>query len=190
MTGIKGKHLKGRGIYENVQPDQIKDYEKLGWEVRDAEYEEFLKDPSAYTGPWESEVQMWRDFTRQERDDMGEIRDAGFRFVMGYMQTQKDIALGRLFEQIAADKEMSSRLPTEKLSVQVPKSEVEGTGAKVYGKLAGRYVSPETLSQLSVNEEMQTELAQMYKKALSAWKEGSRAVGGQRNGLCAGLRRR
>lgn len=168
MKGIRGKHLKGRGLYETIPESQLKDYESLGWEVRDPDWQPGLTE--------DGNVQVWRDFTRVERDNMGEIRDAGFRFVMGYMQTQKDIALGRMFEQMAGDPEMSSRTATEKLTVQVPTTTVTGTGAKVYGKMAGRFVSDETLSQLSVIEESQSEAMQMYRKALGLWKEGKTAL--------------
>lgn len=164
MKGIKGKHLKGRGLYETIPESQLEDYKTMGWEVRDPDYQ-----PGVTT---DGTVQVWRDFTRQERDKMGEIRDAGFRFVMGYMQTQKDIALGKMFEQLAIDPEMSSRLETEKFSVRVPDGKAPGTEVKTYGKLAGRYVTPETLSQLSLIEESQSEALLMYRKALGIWKEG------------------
>lgn len=164
MKGIRGKHLKGRGLYETIPESQLAQWESLGWEVRDPDYTPGLP-------TMDGTVQIWRDFTRQERDKMGEIRDAGFRFVMGYMETQKDIALGRMFEQLATDPEMSSRLETEKFSVRVPDGKAPGTETKTYGKLAGRWVSPETLSQLSLIEESQSEALIMYRKAMGAWKE-------------------
>jgi hypothetical protein len=160
MTGIKGKHLKGRGMWESIAAADLPSYEALGWEVRDPEYK-----------PGDDEVQVWRDYTREERDKMGEIRDAGFRFVMGYMQTQKDIALGRMFAGMAADPKMSSRLQKDGW-VQVPKTVVEGTGVKRYGKLAGRFVPQDVMSHLSQIEEASSEAWQMYRKAMSIWKEG------------------
>jgi hypothetical protein len=163
LKGIRGKHFRGRGMYEVIPVTQLADYETMGWEVRDPDYQPGLTD----TGM----VQVWRDFTRQERDRMGEIRDAGFRFVMGYMQTQKDIALGRMFEALASDPDMSSKYATEDLSVQVPTGNAPGTEVRTYGKLAGRFVSPETLSQLSMIEEAQSEALMMYRKAMGLWKE-------------------
>lgn len=168
MKGIKGKNLKGRGLYETIPEDQLKDYEALGWEVRDPDY---LPGQPAPDG----NIQMWRDFTPEERQKMGEIRDAGFRFVMGYMQTQRDIALGRMFERMAADPEQSSRLEKEGW-VQVPTTVVSGTGAKLYGKLAGRWVPQETLSQLSNIEESTSAAWQMYRKAMGIWKEGKTSL--------------
>jgi hypothetical protein len=169
MRGISGKHLKGRGLYETIPLDQLEQYEASGWEVRDPDY-------TPGEGTKDGTVQVWRDFTREERENMSEIRDAGFRFVMGYMQTQRDIALGRMLEQLAADKDISSRTPTDKLTVRVPDYTVDGTGAKTYGKLAGRYVAPETLSHLSSIDEAQSEAWQMYRKAMSVWKEGKTAL--------------
>jgi len=168
MQGIRGKHLKGRGLYQTISENQLANYEALGWEVRDTDYQPGL------TG--DGTVQVWRDFTRQERDKMGEIRDAGFRFVMGYMQTQKDIALGQLYEGLAANADMSSRTETEKFSAHVPDTKVTGTGAHVYGRLAGRWVSPETMSQLSKGGEEANEALQMYRKAMSYWKQGKTSL--------------
>ena len=168
MAGIKGKHLRGRGMYETIPEAELPQWEQMGWEVRDPDYQPGLTEDGT--------VQVWRDFTRQERDSMGEIRDAGFRFVMGYMQTQRDIALGRMFEALAADPAMSSKRETEEFSVMVPDSTVPGTGAKRYGKLAGRRVSKDTLSHLSAIEEAQSEVWRMYRKALATWKEGKTSM--------------
>lgn len=161
MAGIKGKHLRGRGLYETIPVNQLDNYKEMGWEVRDPDY-----------SPTSDDVQVWRDFTREERDKMGEIRDAGFRFVMGYMQTQRDIALGRMFEGLANDPDISSKRETEKFTAHVPDGTVPGTGAKRYGMLAGKWVSKETMSHLSQIEESQSEAWRMYRKALGIWKEG------------------
>ena len=162
MKGIKGKSLRSRGMFETIDPSQLQDYLNLGWEVRDPDYKAGAS----------SQVQVWRDFTPDEREKMGEIKDAGFRFVMGYMQTQRDIALGRMFVEMANDANLSSRLPTKELTVQVPMSKVAGTGAHIYGQMAGRWVSQETLSHLSSFEEAHSDLLTAYRQALSVWKEG------------------
>ncbi len=170
MKGIRGKHLRGRGMYETIPVDQLENYETMGWEVRDPEYDAALANPEL-DGSGPQTVQVWRDFSRQERDKMGEIRDAGFRFVMGYMQTQRDIALGRMFEGLANNSEMSSRTEQEGY-VEVPTTKVPGTGALRYGKLSGRFVPQEVMSQLSQVEESQSEAWQMYRQAMGLWKEG------------------
>lgn len=168
MKGIKGKNLKGRGLYETIPEDQLKDYEALGWEARDPDYKPGQPSP-------DGTVQVWRDFSPAEREKMGEIRDAGFRFVTGYMQSQKDIALGKMFARMADDPEQSSRLEKDGY-VQVPTTTVSGTGVKVYGKLAGRWVPMETLSQLSNIEENTNSAWKMYRQAMAVWKMGKTSM--------------
>ena len=162
MAGIQGKRLKSRGLWETVTHKGLPKWEALGWQVRDPDY-----DPSAATA--RTEVQIWRDFTPEEREKMGEIRDAGFRFAMGYQQAQRDIAYGKLFKGIADTMSTKNERPGY---VQVPDSTVEGTGVKRYGALAGRWVPLEVLQHLKAMDSGSSEAMQMYRKAMSLWKEG------------------
>lgn len=160
--GIKGQHLRGRGLMERIGVDELADYKAEGWEVRDKGYEEGTS----------KMVHVWRDFTKAEREKMKEIRDAGFRFVMGYMSTQKDIALGRMYEQLADSDDWSSTEATPEMTEFVPDTTAAGTGANKFGKLGGRYVSKALWSQLSAQQDLDSEAFKLYKKALSIWKEG------------------
>lgn len=169
MPGIRGKHLKGRGMYETIPAAELAQWEALGWQVRDPDYNPSLPG-------MDQTVLVWRDFTQAERERMGEIRDAGFRFVLGYMQTQRDVALGQMFEGLAANPELSSRTQTEQFSVRVPDGTVEGTGAKRYGRLGGRWVSQETMSHLSQFEELQSDVFRMYRRAMAWWKQGKTSM--------------
>ena len=160
MQGIKGSSLKARGMFETVPVADVADWEAEGWEVRDPSF-----DPAVDT-----EITVWRDYTRTERDDMGEIRDAMFRFVMGYNKSQRDIALGRLYENLATNYASKTEKPDY---VQVPSTNVEDTFAKKYGKLAGKWVPSEILDQLvAFDSDMQNDLTKIYMKGLSMWKEG------------------
>ena len=160
MQGIRGNSLKARGMFETVPVADLADWEAEGWEVRDPSF-----DPAVDT-----DITVWRDYTRTERDDMGEIRDAMFRFVMGYNKSQRDIALGRLYENLATNYASKTEQPGY---VQVPATNVEDTFAKRYGKLAGKWVPSEILDQLvSFDTSMQGDLTKIYMKALSMWKEG------------------
>ena len=160
MQGIGGSSLKARGMFESVPVADLADWEANGWAVRDDAF-----DPAVDT-----EITVWRDYTRKERDDMGEIRDSMFRFVMGYNKSQRDIALGRLYESLATN--YASRTEKEGY-VQVPATNVEDTFAKRYGKLAGKYVPAEILDQLvAFDTSMQNDLTKIYMKGLSMWKEG------------------
>jgi len=160
MQGIGGSSLKARGMFESVPVADLADWEANGWAVRDDAF-----DPAVDT-----EITVWRDYTRAERDDMGEIRDSMFRFVMGYNKSQRDIALGRLYENLATN--YASRTEKEGY-VQVPATNVEDTFAKRYGKLAGKWVPNEILDQLvAFDTTMQNDLTKIYLKGLSMWKEG------------------
>ena len=160
MQGIGGSSLKARGMFESVPVADLADWEANGWEVRDDSF-----DPTVDT-----EITVWRDYTRKERDDMGEIRDSMFRFVMGYNKSQRDIALGRLYENLATNYASRTEQPGY---VQVPATNVEDTFAKRYGKLAGKWVPAEILDQLvAFDTTMQSDLTKIYMKGLSMWKEG------------------
>ena len=160
MQGIKGSSLKGRGLFQTVPVEELEQWLAEGWEERDPNF-----DPDTDT-----EITIWRDYNREERENMGEIRDAMFRFVMGYTKSQQDIALGRLYEQLAAT--VASRHEQDGY-VQVPKSNVEDTKARRYGKLAGMWVPQEVMDHLSATDNsMQSDVMKFYTKALSMWKEG------------------
>lgn len=160
MQGIGGSSLKSRGMFEVIDVADLADWKAEGWEVRDAEF-----DPAT-----DETVTVWRDYTRRERDDMGEIRDSMFRFVMGYNKSQRDIALGRLYESLAKDYASKKEKPGY---VKVPDTKIEDTMARRYGKLAGMWVPAEVLDHLSAFDDSQrNELMKMYLKGLSLWKEG------------------
>ena len=160
MQGIRGSSLKARGMFQNVPVNDLDDWTNEGWQVRDDNFDPAVDDT----------ITIWRDYTRQERDDMGEIRDAMFRFVMGYNKSQRDIALGRLYENLASGYGSKREQPGY---VQVPATKVEDTMVPMYGKLAGMWVPKEVLDQLSTfDQSMQNDLTKMYLKGLSMWKEG------------------
>jgi hypothetical protein len=160
MQGIGGSSLKSRGMFELVNVEDLQAWKDEGWEVRDSDF-----DPDT-----DETVMVWRDYTRRERDDMGEIRDSMFRFVMGYNKSQRDIALGRLYESLAANYASKKEKPGY---VKVPDTKVQDTMARQYGKLAGMWVPAEVLDHLSAfDQTQQNELTKMYLKGLSLWKEG------------------
>ena len=160
MQGIRGSSLKARGMFQNVPVNELDDWTNEGWQVRDDNFDPAVDDT----------ITVWRDYTRDERDDMGEIRDAMFRFVMGYNKSQRDIALGRLYENLASSYGSKREQPGY---VQVPATKVEDTMVPMYGKLSGMWVPQEVLDQLSTfDQSMQNDLTKMYLKGLSMWKEG------------------
>jgi hypothetical protein len=170
LTGIGGKSLHRRGMTEVIEASELPAYEAQGWEV----------DDRFYTPGLSQTVQVHRDFTRPEREKMGEIRDAMFRFTLGYMRSQKDLALGRLYEHLANTVASPNEIEG---FVRVPDTKIEGTGGdgysavSSYGKLAGKWVPREVLDHLSRFGEGEHEaLLKVYRKALGMWKEGKTAL--------------
>lgn len=113
-NSIKGNHLKGRGIFKEVPTKQREYWESQGFEVREDK--------------GNGKLLMWRDYTRQERDQMNEERDAGLRFATGYVKTQADIAKGMLFKRVASDSELASNTKLADNWVHVPNEAIAGTG--------------------------------------------------------------
>jgi hypothetical protein len=143
-----------------VGVDDLPNWLSEGWEQRDPKF-----DPKKSV-----ETVVWRDYTREERENMGEIRDAMFRFVMGYNASQRDIALGRLYKDLA--KNYASLSPLDGY-VHVPTGNAEGTGAARYGALEGMYVPKEIMDHLSANDHAMAEgILKIYRAGLSKWKEG------------------
>lgn len=187
IRGVAGGSLKGRGNFSTIEVGQLEAYLRDGWEVRDARYTlkkeaenaqpelQFKDMPEREVDPHET-VEVWRDWTPQERFEMGEIRDAGYRFTMGYMQMQEDLALGRLFKRVAENPSWTRNTPSEGYT-KVPEDIIPETGGvKKYGVLAGKYVKDEVLAQLMPQAEIKEGFIQAYRNALSYWKEGKTAL--------------
>ena len=180
MQGIGGGSLKGRGLFQDVSIDSVDQWLAMGYEVRDPHWKMNqgkleLVDKNAPQVARE-QVTVWRDWTPSERAQMGENRDALYRFVQGYTAMQRDIALGRLFNDIANNPEWVRRSGSEGW-VQVPNTEIPDTGGvKRYGNLAGLYVRKDVMSHLTQFEEAANDTLQLYREALGLWKEGKTAL--------------
>lgn len=180
MQGIGGGSLKGRGLFQDVSVDAVEQWTGMGYEVRDPHWKLVqgkleLKDQNAPKVA-RDQVTVWRDWTPGERAQMGENRDALYRFVQGYTAMQRDIALGRLFNNIANNPDWVRRSASEGW-VKVPDTEIPDTGGvKRYGNLAGLYVRRDVMSHLSKFEEAASDSMQLYREALGLWKEGKTAL--------------
>lgn len=173
---IQGGHLKSRGLFETVPKSELPVWQSQGWELRGSLQGEI---DVANLRP-QDKVVVWRDYTPSERQKMGEVRDAVYRFVRGYTEISRDIALARLFERVATNENMSSRDQLNPDWVQVPDGTIPGTGGvKRYGALAGRWVDPDILGHLKVlnrDTVWNGPLASAYMKGLSLWKEGKTSM--------------
>lgn len=187
IRGVGGGSLKGRGNYVPIEVKDLDLYLREGWEVRDERYTleqqknaaqpelKFKNFPQRTVDPNMSVV-VWRDWTPDERAKMGEIRDAAYRFTMGYMQMQEDLALGRLFKRVAANPEWTRNTPSEGYS-KVPEDVIPETGGvKKFGALAGKYVKDEVLAQLIPQADIKTGFIRAWRNLLAYWKEGKTAL--------------
>ena len=178
--GIGGGSLKGRGLFEDVSVDSVDQWVAMGYEVRDPHWRLSqgkleLVDKNAPKVAQEK-VTVWRDWTPSERAQMGENRDALFRYVQGYTSMQRDIAIGRLFNNIANNPDWVRRGGADGW-VQVPDTEIPDTGGvKRYGNLAGLWVRKDVMSHLTRFEESANEALQIWREALGIWKEGKTAL--------------
>lgn len=178
--GIGGAHLKGRGLFRTVSGEaEIRQHQQLGWEIRDPDWSDAqgeLEFTGEGTRPKQPTVVMWRDFTPQERAQMGEERDALARLVVGYMQTQQDIALARFFKSLAQDSRFSRSSPNDDW-VKVPESTIgDGSKIKRFGALAGRYVAPEVWASLEHYSKDNSDVSRFVQTLMAAWKEGKTAL--------------
>lgn len=187
ISSLTANHLKGRGIFETATTKtELEQYLAAGWELRDSNWNyeggklEYVgSDPRSKTlfgndkdALISEGLTVWRDFTYDERILMGEVRDSLSRFVLGYMSTQRDLAVMRLYNQLAQDSRYSRSTPADGY-VAVPNQDIPGVqGVKKYANLSGRYVTQEVFSQLQNVSKVQNDFTRAYKKMLSAWKEG------------------
>lgn len=177
VDGFRSGSLKGRGKSKVVTVAELPQWEALGWEVRDKGWSKNKQGQLELTEhgkqiPNTDMVAIWNDYTQAERKDMGEIEDFRLRFVMGYISMQKDIALGRLFKQIAENSEWTRTTASDGF-VYVPETEIPDTGGlKRYGMLSGLYVRKDILDHISRFEQNDAEFIKYYKAALNKWKEG------------------
>jgi hypothetical protein len=130
---------------------------------------------------------MWRDFTKAERIQMGEILDARYTIAKTYHVMAQDLSSARFFRDIAQNKEWTwqgeTAPPAEILAehntalrhyigyewVQVPTTVITKTGGKAkWGELAGKYVRAEIWKDLNEIDAMNQKGA--WQTLLTQWK--------------------
>ncbi|WP_370645226.1 N-6 DNA methylase [Halorhodospira sp. 9628] len=132
-----------------------------------------------------------RDFTRAEREDMGQVLDVRYNLIKSFQLLAHDISSARFFSDIAKNPDWATMEPTtetgeapeivnaeeaRRLStfvgvdwVRVPETRVaKGARAFKWGDLAGMYVRPEIWRDLNELDIMQT--PGTWRKLLTHWK--------------------
>ena len=138
-------------------------------------------------------VVLWRDFTKQEREDMGEIDEARFAIARTMQRMIHDVEVGRYLEKLSQDfakadgdevtgtlveaSESWHRAFTPDEWVKVPDTKVPGTSVLKYGKLAGKYLPGPIWNDVRFAVNGRTKpLGEVYDKILSAWKISKTAL--------------
>ncbi|MBX3659200.1 MAG: hypothetical protein KF740_12260 [Ramlibacter sp.] len=153
-------------------------YKSAGtWEIRDATKK--------------GEIKVWRDFTLDERQRMGEIEDARYGFARTMMQGVRDVETARFLGWTArkyakAKKDgldvvdikplaqlLGSQTFTQDEWVKVPDAHIAGTSIPRYGALAGKYIPGIMWNDLSGVMELRDGV---WDKMLSAWKVSKTAL--------------
>jgi hypothetical protein len=130
---------------------------------------------------------LWRDFTKDERENMGEIDEARFAIAKTLHAMVHDVEVGRYLEWLAHNyaKKEGETIPglvvnaSERYAdtfkpgewVKVPDSKIAGTNVQKYGTLAGRYLPGPVWNDLrqTVNGQFRP-FGDTYGKILSFWK--------------------
>jgi len=150
-------------------------------------------------GTWEvrgmkkGKVTIWRDYTKNERVEMGEILDARYTVTKTFMLAAKDISTGQYFYDIAQNDEWTrSKVQIEKDSetgdlkvidsaetnrfwddgvdwVRVAETKIPGTGKPKWGALSGKYVRPEIWRDIQELDIMHNNKG-LWRSLLTMWK--------------------
>lgn len=133
---------------------------------------------------------VWRDYTKEERERMGELDEVRYAVAQTLQLMTHDIEVGRFFNWVAkqygkAAPEGKEVTASESMLrsygkdewVQVPSSNVPGTQTKKYGALAGLYIPAPVWNDIRQTAgtriepfgETHEKLLQFWKKAKTAW---------------------
>lgn len=184
---LEGMEGKARGRLLEVHywpadedlPAKYVDWDQAGtFEVRDTKGDQ---------------VVMWRDFTKAEREQMGEVDEARFAIAKTLQGMIHDVETGRYLEWLAHKYAVKNEaaVPGELVDaseswhrafkpgewVQVPDSKIQGTSVAKYGKLAGRYIPGPIWNDLRQTVSGQFKpFGETFGRVLSAWKTAKTAL--------------
>ena len=206
---VRGNQYKGRGIFDQVDAipgankgDKVSRVERrdkngklhavkyvpaaalpqyAGW-VRAGEFE--------VRSAGGKKMTVWRDFTKAERERMGEIDEVRYAVAQTLQMMVHDIETGRFFEWVAdeygKDKPEGEVAETvESLAtsfrkdvwVHVPDVNIKGTQTKKYGALSGKYVPGPVWNDIRQAHGWKptSEFGRAHEKVLQFWKKSKTA---------------
>lgn len=160
-------------------PARYADWNDAGtWEVRDTKGDDLV---------------LWRDFTKDERERMGEIDEARFAIAKTLHRMIHDVEVGRYLDWLgtnyaktnpddldgplveASEKYRHVFKPGE--WVQVPSTKIQGTDVEKYGRLAGKYLPGPIWNDLrQITNGRPQILGEHYDRILQMWKISKTAL--------------
>jgi len=177
---------------ENDAATPAKIEKRVFWPADKAVPERYAKEGYQNRGEWEvrrtlgDKITLWRDFTKAERAQMGEILDARYTIGKTFTLMANDLATGRFYRDIAQNNEWA-RTATPNGNwveagdfkrmwqdesvewVRVPDVSIPNTGNKKrWGALSGKYVRAEIWRDLNEADIMMR--PNLWTKLLTQWK--------------------
>lgn len=144
------------------------------------------------------EMGMWRDLTAQERGRLGEIDEVRYAFARTMIATVRDIETARFLDWVgstygksgtdvlamggvikdASDSKITMETYALNEWVQVPMTEIKGTGIKKYGGAAGYHIPGHIWNDIRtvMNLESNSEVWKLYDSLLKMWKISKTAL--------------
>jgi hypothetical protein len=179
LTKAEDNERPLRTVYwpaDRALPDRYASFKNQGvWEVR---------------GEKGGKLVIWRDFTKTEREKMGEILDARYTIGKTFMLMAHDLAVGKFYKDIAEHEDWASKTPPQGRAidaaewsaqkqrywkhgdiqwVKVPDTEIPNSGGKKrWGALAGLWVREEIWRDLNEQEIMSR--PNVWRTLLTQWK--------------------
>ena len=138
-----GDNLKPRGDVDDLS---ISDYKLKKDKLKEQGYKVLEK---YETSSGKKRVIVRRDYTKEERVEMGEIEDLAFAIAETGRLMSNDVATARFFKQIARNKNFTSDVKKEGF-VEVDTTSIAGkTNVKKYGELAGKWVHEDVYNDIT-----------------------------------------
>ena len=179
QVSLIGSNLRERGITRTVSEASFNKVDSKwkaeGWEI--------IGEPS------KGKVKIRRDFTKDERTQMGEIEDAAFAIAETGRLMSNDISTAQFFRKLSNDSRfaitkddwIAKGQPND--FVVVPNTTLRGTDTKSYGELAEKnmYVHKDVMNDIKrmvklTNEKVEMEeLVRAFDKGQAIWKKSKTA---------------
>ena len=153
-----GDNLKPRGDVKDLSISEYK-AEKINLDEQGYKVLEEVT-----TGAGKKRVIVRRDYTKEERLDMGEIEDLSFAIAETGRLMSSDAATAKFFNQLSRNKNFTSDV-AKKDFIEVDTKTIAGkTNVKRYGKLAGKFV----------HKDVYNDITRMYKLKDASSLEGAK----------------